>query len=199
MADWKKTLNLPKTGFPMKANLQKTEPETIAYWEKTDLYGQIRKRRSGSPVYILRDGPPYANGRIHIGHALNKILKDIVVRSRSMSGFDAPYVPGWDCHGLPIELKVDRQLGRKKHDLNIVDFRRACRDYAEKFVDIQRNDFKRLAVQGDWSDPYLTMNYQYQATILRSLGAFVGKGWYIEERNRFTGVLIVERHSQKPR
>ena len=176
MADWKKTLNLPRTGFPMKANLQKTEPETIAHWEEIGLYAQIRERRSGSPLYILHDGPPYANGRIHIGHALNKILKDIIVRSRSMSGFDAPYVPGWDSHGLPIELKVDRQLGRKKHNLNIADFRRACRDYAGKFVDIQRNDFKRLAIQGDWSNPYLTMNYQYQATILRSLGAFVGKG-----------------------
>ncbi len=176
MPEWKATLNLPRTGFPMKANLQTAEPQAIARWDAMNLYARIRERRAGSPVYILHDGPPYANGHIHIGHALNKILKDVVVRSRSMAGMDAPYVPGWDCHGLPIELKVDRELGRKKRELSTADFRRACRRYAEKFVDIQRDDFRRLAVQGDWSHPYLTMNNQYQATIVRALGSFVGAG-----------------------
>jgi isoleucyl-tRNA synthetase len=176
MADWKDTLNLPRTRFPMKANLQTAEPKTIERWEKTDLYGRLRARRKGAPQFILHDGPPYANGRIHLGTAFNKILKDFVVRSRSMAGFDAPYVPGWDCHGLPIELKVDRELGARKRDLGIGDFRRACREYASKFVDIQRADFRRLGVMGNWDEPYLTMNYGYQAAIVRALGRFVERG-----------------------
>ncbi|MFB3853384.1 MAG: isoleucine--tRNA ligase [Vicinamibacterales bacterium] len=176
MADWKETLNLPRTGFPMKANLQAAEPQEIARWDAMDLYGQLRERRRGRPRFVLHDGPPYANGRIHIGTALNKILKDFVVRSRSMAGFDAPYVPGWDCHGLPIELRVDRELGEKRREMSIAEFRRACRAYAERFVDIQREDFKRLGVIGDWSRPYLTMAYPYQATIVRALGAFVEQG-----------------------
>jgi isoleucyl-tRNA synthetase len=176
MADWKETLNLPRTGFPMKANLPTAEPKAIERWEATDLYGRLRTRRRGAPKYILHDGPPYANGRIHLGTALNKVLKDIIVRSRSMAGFDAPYVPGWDCHGLPIELKVDRELGAKKRDLSIGDFRRACRSYASRFVDIMRKDFKRLGVMGDWANPYLTMNFGYQATIVKALARFVEKG-----------------------
>ena len=176
MADWKDTLNLPRTQFPMKANLQAAEPKTIERWESTDLYGRLRARRKGAPQFILHDGPPYANGRIHLGTAFNKILKDFVVRSRSMAGYDAPYVPGWDCHGLPIELKVDRELGAKKRDLSIGDFRRACRAYASKFVDIQRADFRRLGVMGAWMEPYLTMNYSYQGAIVRALGKFVEKG-----------------------
>ena len=150
MADWKATLNLPKTAFSMKANLQTAEPQAIARWDAMDLYGRVRAARRGSPRFILHDGPPYANERIHLGTALNKVLKDFVVRSRTMAGFDAPYVPGWDCHGLPIELKVDRELGAKKRDMSVADFRRACRAYAAKFVDIQRNDFRRLGVAGDW-------------------------------------------------
>jgi len=173
MRDWKATLNLPRTDFPMKANLQATEPQTIARWEAMDLYGRIRQARAGRPRFVLHDGPPYANGEIHNGHALNKILKDIVVKSRSLAGYDAPYVPGWDCHGLPIELKVDRELGPKKREMSIADFRRACQRYAEKYVEIQRADFKRLAVFGDWAQPYLTMSHEYQSAIVRALGRFV--------------------------
>ena len=134
MPEWKDTLNLPRTGFPMKANLPVTEPEALARWEAIDLYGQIRAKRQGAPKFVLHDGPPYANGQIHLGTALNKLLKDFVVKSRSMAGFDAPYVPGYDCHGLPIELKVDRELGPKKREMSVADFCRACRAYAERFV-----------------------------------------------------------------
>jgi isoleucyl-tRNA synthetase len=176
MADWKDTCNLPRTAFSMKANLQTTEPETIALWERTNLHGRLRERRRGRPQFILHDGPPYANGEIHIGTALNKILKDLVVRSRSMAGFDAPYVPGWDCHGLPIELKVDRELGPKKRAMSVADFRRECRKYAEKYLDIQRQGFKRLGVMGDWDHPYMTMKFEYQAAITRALGRFVERG-----------------------
>ena len=144
MSDWKNTLNLPRTGFPMKASLQTTEPVAIARWAAMGLYERIREQRSGAPKFVLHDGPPYANGRIHIGTALNKILKDFVVKARTMAGFDAPYVPGWDCHGLPIELKVDRKLGRKKREISVADFRRECRKYAQKHVEIQRDGFKRL-------------------------------------------------------
>ncbi|MCL4813637.1 MAG: isoleucine--tRNA ligase [Vicinamibacteraceae bacterium] len=176
MPDWKNTVNLPRTGFPMKANLQTTEPEAIARWKAADLYRQLRATRAGRPRFVLHDGPPYANGRIHMGHALNKVLKDFVVRSRSMMGFDAPYVPGWDCHGLPIELKVDRELGAKKREMSVADFRRACREYAERFVQIQREDFERLGISGDWDQPYLTMEYGYQAAIVRALARFVEAG-----------------------
>ncbi|MGD9905643.1 MAG: isoleucine--tRNA ligase [Vicinamibacterales bacterium] len=175
MADWKDTCNLPRTAFAMKANLQTTEPETVARWDAMDLYGRIRSARKGAPLYLLHDGPPYANGEIHIGTALNKILKDFVVKSHNMLGFDAPYLPGWDCHGLPIELKVDRELGAKKRDMSVADFRRACRAYAEKYVEIQRRDFKRLGIIGLWSDPYKTMAFRYQAAIVRALGRFVAQ------------------------
>ena len=173
MADWKDTCNLPRTPFSMKANLQTTEPEAVARWDAMDLYGKIRAARKGAPKYLLHDGPPYANGEIHMGHALNKILKDLVVKSHNMLGFDAPYIPGWDCHGLPIELKVDRELGPKKKQMTTADFRRACRAYAEKYVDIQRRDFKRLGVIGTWDDPYKTLKFEYQAAIVRALGKFV--------------------------
>ena len=176
MPDWKETLNLPRTTFPMKANLQAAEPLAIARWESMKLYERIRERRTGAPKFVLHDGPPYANGRVHLGTALNKILKDFVVKARTMAGLDAPYVPGWDCHGLPIELKVDRELGSKKHDMSVADFRRACRQYAEKYVSLQRDDFRRLAVFGAWYHPYLTMNYGYQAAIVRALGRFVAQG-----------------------
>ncbi len=176
MPEWKNTVNLPRTDFPMKANLQTTEPEWLARWRDMDLYGQIRQNRAGRPKFVLHDGPPYANGHIHIGHALNKILKDFIVRSRTMAGYDAPYVPGWDCHGLPIELKVDREFGPKKRDMSVADFRLACRRYADEYVGIQREEFERLGVLGLWSKPYLTMNYGYQAAIVRALGTFVEKG-----------------------
>jgi isoleucyl-tRNA synthetase len=173
MPTWKDTLNLPRTDFPMKASLQTTEPRAIARWDEMGLYDRIRKRRAGAPKYVLHDGPPYANGRIHIGTALNKILKDFIVKARTMAGFDAPYVPGWDCHGLPIELKVDRELGKKKREMSVADFRRECQKYAEKYVDLQREGFKRLGIIGAWDEPYLTMHHGYQAAIVRSLGAFV--------------------------
>jgi len=176
MADWKDTLNLPRTGFPMKANLPTTEPEALARWAAMDLYGKIRGAREGAPKFVLHDGPPYANGQIHLGTALNKILKDFVVKSRSMAGFDTPYVPGYDCHGLPIELKVDRELGSKKRDMSVADFRRACRAYAERFIGVMTKEFERLAIFGDWEHPYLTMNFRYQAAIARALGKFVEKG-----------------------
>ena len=179
MADWKHTLNLPRTDFPMRANLQKTEPAVIARWNEMGeggLYARIRERRAGAPQFVLHDGPPYANGKIHIGHVLNKVLKDIIVRSRTMAGFDAPYVPGWDCHGLPIELKVDQELGGKKRQLSVADFRRACRRYAQKFVERQAADFQRLGVSGDWARPYRTMTPDYQAAIVRALGRFVEQG-----------------------
>jgi isoleucyl-tRNA synthetase len=176
MPEWKDTLNLPRTSFPMKANLQVAEPETIAWWDGIDLYGRIRQRRAGARRFVLHDGPPYANGQIHLGTALNKILKDIVVKAQSMAGADAPYVPGYDCHGLPIELKVDRELGPQKRQLSVADFRRACRGYADRFIGVMTEEFKRLGVFGDWEHPYLTMNFRYQAAIARALGRFVERG-----------------------
>jgi isoleucyl-tRNA synthetase len=176
MSDWKATLNLPVTDFPMKANLQVAEPEALARWDGMNLYAKIREQRKGAPKFVLHDGPPYANGQIHLGHALNKILKDFVVKSRTMSGFDAPYVPGYDCHGLPIELKVDRELGKKKREMSVAEFRRACRAYAERYVTAMTDEFKRLAIFGEWQQPYVTMEFRYQANIARSLGKIIDKG-----------------------
>jgi len=174
--DYKKTLNLPKTKFSMKASLATREPEQLAAWEQIQLHAKIREASKGREPFILHDGPPYANGNIHIGTALNKILKDIIVRSRQMLGYDAVYVPGWDCHGLPIEHNVDKELGDKKKDLTLSEVRKLCRAYAEKFIDIQRAEFKRLGVAGLWEDPYLTMNYVYEATIARECGKFAFDG-----------------------
>ena len=176
MPEWKNTVNLPRTDFPMKAGLQTSEPETLARWTARDLYGQIRARRKGAPKFVLHDGPPYANGNIHMGTAMNKILKDVVVKSRSMAGFDAPYVVGYDCHGLPIELKVDRELGPKKRDMSVADFCRACRAYAERFVGTMSEQFQRLGILGTWDQPYLTMDFRYQAAIARAFGRFVEQG-----------------------
>ena len=174
--DYKTTLNLPKTDFPMKANLPQREPEWLAWWQQEHLYEQIQQAGAGKPLFILHDGPPYANGHIHIGHALNKILKDIIVKSKTMEGFQAPYVPGWDCHGLPIEHQVTKQLGEKKKSLTAVELRHVCRDYALKFFKIQREEFQRLGVLGDWDRPYLTLDKDYEATIIREFGKFVDKG-----------------------
>ncbi|NNG07741.1 MAG: isoleucine--tRNA ligase [Desulfobacteraceae bacterium] len=174
--DYKKTLNLPKTDFPMKGNLTKKEPEIIEKWDNENLYHLIRESSKGRKRYMLHDGPPYANGHIHMGTAFNKILKDIIIKSRQMAGFDVPYVPGWDCHGLPIEHKVDLELGPKKEDMSQVEIRQYCRKYAEKFIDIQREEFKRLGVLGEWEKPYLTMNFPYQATIVREFGKFALNG-----------------------
>jgi isoleucyl-tRNA synthetase len=175
--DLKQTVNLPKTAFSMKANLPQTEPKMLERWEREKLYERIRASRKGRPVYILHDGPPYANGRIHLGTAFNKILKDFIVKSKTMAGFDAPYVPGWDCHGLPIEIKVDNDLGPKKAKMSAVEIRAACRKYAEKYVDLQRQDFKRLGVLGQWEDPYLTMSREYQAIIAGAFVDFLDKGY----------------------
>jgi isoleucyl-tRNA synthetase len=176
-ADFKATLNLPTTAFPMRANLPAREPEILAHWEKIRVYEAGLAARAARPTYLLHDGPPYANGNIHIGHSLNKIIKDIVVKYRGMAGFRAPYVPGWDCHGLPIEHEVEKKLGKaKKAALGKVEVRRLCREYAARFVDVQREEFKRLGVIGDWSNPYLTTAYDYEATEVRELAKFVRSG-----------------------
>jgi isoleucyl-tRNA synthetase len=171
--DYKETLNLPKTDFPMRANLQKREPELLEKWEKEDIYHQIQAKSAGRPKYVLHDGPPYANGRIHLGTALNKILKDIIIKSKTMMGYDSPYIPGWDCHGLPIEHNVEVELTQAGKHLNKSEIRRYCRKYAEKFLDIQREEFKRLGVFGDWEHPYITMDYAYEALTMREFGKFV--------------------------
>ncbi len=176
MSDYKHTLNLPHTEFPMRGNLPNREPERLKQWEEMNLYRKLRQQRKDRPKYILHDGPPYANGDIHIGHAVNKVLKDIIVKSRSLSGFDAPYVPGWDCHGLPIELMVEKKVGKPGHKVDARAFRAACRRYASEQVDKQREDFKRLGINGDWDNPYLTMNYDVEADIVRSLGKIAAAG-----------------------
>ncbi len=176
MTDYKQTLNLPSTGFPMKANLANREPAMLERWEQMDLYGKLRAQGSARDKFVLHDGPPYANGEIHIGHAVNKVLKDIIVKSKSLSGYDAPYVPGWDCHGLPIELNVEKKVGKVGVKTDARSFRRACREYAKKQVDAQRRDFRRLGVLGSWDQPYLTMNFRFEADIIRSLGRIIGRG-----------------------
>src|SRR4051794_31253791 len=175
--DLKQTVNLPKTTFSMRANLPKAEPKMLDRWEQEGLYHRIRASRAGRQMYVLHDGPPYANGRIHLGTAFNKILKDFVVKSKTMAGFDSPYVPGWDCHGLPLEIKVDSELGSKKAQMTAVQIRRACRKYAEKYVDIQRTDFKRLGVLGHWEAPYLTMSAEYQSVIAGAFVDFLDRGY----------------------
>ncbi|MEE8387199.1 MAG: isoleucine--tRNA ligase [Acidiferrobacterales bacterium] len=176
---YKDTINLPQTKFPMKGNLANREPETLKFWQDIDLYQRLRELRKDAPRYVLHDGPPYANGDIHLGHAVNKILKDIIVKSRSMDGFNAPYVPGWDCHGLPIELAVEKKIGKAGHRVEPGKFRQACRDYAQKQVNRQREDFIRLGVIGDWDNPYLTMDFKFEADIIRSLGRIVDKGYLV--------------------
>ena len=168
--DYKESLNLPKTDFPMKASLAKKEPEMLAKWDEMKIYHRIREVSKGREIYILHDGPPYANGNIHLGTALNKIIKDMVIKTKNMSGLDSIYVPGWDCHGLPIEHQVDKELGSKKYEISQADKRRACRAYAERFVDIQREQFKRLGVFGEWENPYLTMTYDYEAITVAEFG-----------------------------
>jgi isoleucyl-tRNA synthetase len=174
--DLKSTLNLPKTDFPMKASLPQNEPKWLERWEKMGIYGKIRESRKGRPVYVLHDGPPYANGPIHMGTGLNKCLKDLVVKSKTMAGFDSPYVPGWDCHGLPIENKVDKELGQKKLEMTAVAVRQACRKYAQDYLDLQREQFKRLGVLGRWDDPYSTMDPKYESMIVRTLFDFLESG-----------------------
>nr|WP_241697014.1 isoleucine--tRNA ligase [Mariprofundus sp. KV] len=177
--DYKSTVFLPKTDFPMRGNLPQSEPTRLQKWEDENLYAQIREARKDAPKFVLHDGPPYANGSIHIGHALNKVLKDVVTRSRTMLGFDAPYVPGWDCHGLPIELKVEEKFKkkkRKKEDISDSEFRAECRDYAKGQIDVQREEFKRLGITGDWENPYVTMDYNFEANTVREIGKFLDNG-----------------------
>ena len=174
--DLKATVNLPTTDFPMKANLPQNEPKMLEHWQNIRIYDLVRKSRAGSPTWVLHDGPPYANGAIHLGHALNKCLKDFIVKSRTMAGFDSPYVPGWDCHGLPIEIKVDEALGRKKLEMDPLAVRNACRAYAEKYVKIQSDQFQRIGVFGDFDNPYSTMTKDYEAKVIENFYAFFEKG-----------------------
>lgn len=176
MTDYKNTLNLPQTDFPMKADLAKREPALLEFWQQQQIYQKQRAARQGQPKFILHDGPPYANGHIHIGHALNKTLKDIVLKSKALAGFDTPFVPGWDCHGLPIELNVERAFEKEKKKVSLAEFRQACREYAHTQMTIQRDEFKRLGVFGDWENPYLTMDFSYEADIVRALADIIANG-----------------------
>ena len=176
MSDYKATLNLPETQFPMRGNLAQREPQMLKSWEKQGLYKQIREAKAGKTPFVLHDGPPYANGNIHIGHAVNKILKDIIVKSKTLSDFDAPYVPGWDCHGLPIELMVEKKVGKPGVKVSAAEFRQKCRDYAQKQIDGQMADFKRLGVLGEWDKPYKTMDFASEANIVRALGKIIEAG-----------------------
>src|SRR5579872_167080 len=177
IVDLKSTLNLPRTAFPMKASLPQNEPKQLAEWEEKKLYHRIQQARADAPTYVLHDGPPYPTGTIHLGTGLNKILKDMVVKSKTMAGFRAPYVPGWDCHGLPIETQVEKELGGKKGRVAPVEFRRICREFALRYVDQHRRDFKRLGVLGRWEDPYLTMSNSYEACIADAFLSFLEKGY----------------------
>src|SRR6201996_3910060 len=204
----KSTLLLPRTGFPMKANLPENEPKRLAIWQEKSLYQQIRQARKGAPKYILHDGPPYANGAIHLGHALNKCIKDFVVKTKTMAGFDAPYVPGWDCHGLPIEIKVDEQLGRKKLEMDPVAVRRACRECAQKYLDLQRSQFIRMGLFGRWATPYSTMDAAYEARIAETFyhffeNGFVYKGlkpvsWCIHDRTALAEAEVEYENHTSP-
>lgn len=180
MAEYKDTLNLPNTSFPMKASLANREPEMLAQWQEKELYQKIRKARAGAKKFILHDGPPYANGHLHCGHALNKILKDIIIKSKTFSGFDAPFVPGWDCHGLPIELNVEKKIGAAGDKVSAREFRVKCREYAASQIDIQRDEFQRLGVLGDWYNPYVTMDFKYEANIVRALGLMIKNGHLLQ-------------------
>ncbi len=173
---YKSTINLPQTDFPMKADLSQREPAQVKAWDEQGIYARQREIARGRPRFVLHDGPPYANGAIHIGHAVNKVLKDIIVKSRSLDGFDSPYIPGWDCHGLPIELQVEKKHGRPGQKLDAAAFRSACRAYAQEQIELQRSDFKRLGVLGDWSNPYLTMDPHYEAQQLRAFGKIIANG-----------------------
>src|ERR1700690_1379902 len=177
--DYRASLFLPSTDFPMKAGLPEAEPKWLARWEAMDLYGRMRKAAKGRPLFVLHDGPPYANGEIHSGTGLNKVLKDIVVRSRGFLGYDAPYIPGWDCHGLPIEWKIEekyRAEKKNKDDVPIEEFRRECRAFAAHWLEVQKSEFRRLGGVGDWDNPYTTMDFHAEARIVREIGKFLMNG-----------------------
>ncbi|MGH9482360.1 MAG: isoleucine--tRNA ligase, partial [Terriglobales bacterium] len=207
-SSYKATINLPQTPFPMKANLPVTEPSWLERWERQDLYARIRAARRGRPVFLLHDGPPYANGALHLGTALNKVIKDFIVKTKSMAGFDAPYVPGWDCHGLPIEIKVDQELGPRKATLPVLEIRRRCEEYARKYVEVQRAGFKRLAVFGQWEEPYLTLNPSYEAAIAAQLLHFIADGyaykglravyWCIHDRTALAEAEVEYKNHRSP-
>jgi isoleucyl-tRNA synthetase len=174
MADYKDTLNLPETPFPMRGDLAKREPQWVKEWDEKGVYKRLRTVAKGRPKFVLHDGPPYANGDIHIGHAVNKILKDVIVKSKTIAGFDAPYVPGWDCHGMPIEVEIEKKYGR---NLSTEETQRLCRAYATEQIEKQRQDFKRLGVLGDWDNPYLTMAFRNEADEIRALAILLKKGY----------------------
>ena len=180
--DYRATLNLPETNFKMKAGLAQREPEFLRQWDQEQLYAAVMAAGEGRPRYILHDGPPYANGHIHLGTAFNKVLKDIILKSKRMAGFHCPYVPGWDCHGLPIEHNVDQELGAKKREIPVLSFRAACRKYAEKWIKTQKAEFKRLGVLGDWDHPYLTIQNEYEAAIAREFNRFLLNGSVIRSK-----------------
>lgn len=194
MSEYKDTLNLPETGFPMRGDLAKREPEMLQRWYQEDLYGAIRQAKKGKKSFVLHDGPPYANGDIHIGHALNKILKDVIIKSKTLSGFDAPYIPGWDCHGLPIELMVEKKVGKPGQKVTAAEFREKCREYAAGQVEGQKESFKRLGILGEWDKPYRTMDFVTEANIIRALGKIADNGHLLKGFNRFTGVPTVVQH-----
>jgi isoleucyl-tRNA synthetase len=173
---YKATIHLPATDFPMRGDLPKREPETLKRWQEEGLYVQLREHVKGRPPFVLHDGPPYANGAIHLGHAVNKVLKDAVVKSKLLAGFDAPYVPGWDCHGLPIEIAIEKKWGKVGDKLDATQFRTKCREYADAQIDLQRVDFQRLGVIGDWANPYRTMDFGYEADMLRALATIIERG-----------------------
>ncbi len=176
MTDYKQTLNLPKTDFPMRGNLANREPKMLADWNQQELYQHIREHSAGRPKFVLHDGPPYANGDIHIGHVVNKVLKDMIVKSKQLAGFDSPYVPGWDCHGLPIENKVEGLIGKPGVKVTEGEFRAKCREYAHEQIANQSTEFQRLGILGDWQAPYLTMNFANEANIVRALGKIIEAG-----------------------
>ena len=175
--DYSRTLNLPKTDFPMKAKLVSREPEILERWNRIGAYEKLRERRRGHDKFILHDGPPYSNGHIHLGTALNKIAKDLVIRSRSMMGYDAPYLPGWDNHGMPIEMNILKEIGKERREVDTITLREKCRAYANRFVDIQRGEFIRLGIWGEWNNPYLTMSPGYEKTVLMTFGEMIDQGY----------------------
>ena len=195
-SDYKSTLNLPRTSFQMKADLVNREPRFLKRWDEIDLYGKIREARKGSEGFLLHDGPPYASGDIHIGTGLNKVLKDIVVRYRNMCGCDSPYVPGWDCHGLPIEHRVMTELGDKARTMDKMEIRRRCRNYALKFVERHKKQFRALGALGEWDTPYLTLDYEYEAGVIDVFADLVGKG--TRAISLFTGACSAARRSPRP-
>ncbi len=177
--DYKTTLHLPATDFPMRGDLPKREPAILERWERDDFYAQLRAHAKGRPLFLLHDGPPYANGQIHLGHAVSKILKDIIIKSKHLDGFDAPYIPGWDCHGLPIEIAIEKKYGKVGVTLDAVQFRQKCREYAAEQIQLQRRDFKRLGIIGDWDAPYKTLDFRFEADEIRALAKIVDKGHLI--------------------